>query len=323
MSKEKKLGRGNSIHNPFPASLASECEKASQILDSFINPRFVKLDVGIPRKILANAKGLVIITSLRAGFLGSGRFGSGLIISRLPDGSWSTPSALMTGGGGVGGLIGFELTDFVFVITTDEAVRTLAISGSLTVGGNVSMAAGPVGRTAEAAGTASKKGVAGMLSYSKTRGIYAGVSLEGGVLGERADANKKMYGRKVTAKELLRGDISPPPETASLMRVLNSPYFSTVSPVVSPAESAVELPSNDIHEERAELPSQRPKELPQGIPELDAQASSQRAELGTGPAHEIFELSSGQPQGTSHELDSAVSSSSQFLTQPTSNWNSP
>lgn len=261
----------------------------------------------------------MIVTSLRAGFLGSGRFGSGLIIARLPDGSWSTPSALMTGGGGVGGLIGVELTDFVFVLTTDEAVRTLAISGSLTVGGNVSMAAGPVGRTAEAAGTASKKGVAGMLSYSKTRGIYAGVSLEGGVLRERADANKKMYGRKVTAKELLRGGISPPPETASLMRVLNSPYFPTVSPVMSPVESAVELPSNDIHEERAELPSQQPKEPPHGISELDAQRSSQRAELGTDPTHAVFEMSSGKPQGTSHELGSADSPSSRFLTQSTSN----
>ena len=243
--------------------------------------------------------------------------GSGLIIARLPDGTWSSPSALMTAGAGFGGLIGLELTDFVFVLTSDEAVRSLATFGSLTVGGNISVAAGPVGRTAEAAGTASKKGVAGMLSYSKTRGLYAGASFEGGVLGERADANKKMYGRKVTAKELLRGDISPPPEAASLMRILNSPYFSKESPVVSPVEPAVEIPSNGVHEERAVLPSQRPNEPPQGIPELNAQVSSQRAELDTGP-HEIVELSSDRPQGTSYELDSAGSPSSQFSTQITS-----
>jgi hypothetical protein len=223
----------------------------------------------------------------------------------------------MTAGGGFGGLIGFELTDFVFVLTTDDAVRTLATNGSLTLGGNVSVAAGPVGRSAEAAGAASKKGMAGMLSYSKTRGVYAGVSLEGGVLGERADANKKMYGRRITAKELLRGDISPPPETASLMRVLNSPYFSSVSPGVSPVGSAPELPSNNIHEQRAELPPQPPNQPPPGIPELHAQASSYRAELGTGAPHEVFELSSGEPEGATHELDSAVSPSSQLHAQNT------
>jgi hypothetical protein len=226
----------------------------------------------------------------------------------------------MTGGCGVGGLIGFELTDFVFVLTTTEAVRTLATFGSLTVGGNVSVAAGPVGRTAEAAGAASKKGVAGMLSYSKTRGIYAGVSFEGGVLGERADANKKMYGRKVTAKELLRGDIPPPLETASLMRILNSPYFTAVSPVVSPVEFSVELPSDYSREERVELPPQRPSEPPQGIPELHAQASSQRAELGTGSPHEVFELSSGESQGTTHELNSAVSPSSHLAQTTGDTW---
>lgn len=255
----------------------------------------------------------MIITSLRLGFLGSGRVGSGLVITRLPGGGWSAPSALMTGGLGFGGLIGFELTDFVFVLTSTEAVKHLARSGSLTLGGNVSVAAGPIGRSAEAAGTANKKGVAGMLSYAKTRGLYGGASLEGGVLIERADANQKMYGRKVSAKELLRGDIPPPPEAASLMQILNSPLISPNSPVVSPAGSVTAHDPNTPSQVRAELPSQRPNQPPQGIPELTPEVSTQRAELDTGAHHEIFELPASESQDHAHELDSAVSPSSQYL----------
>ncbi|KAJ5353051.1 hypothetical protein N7452_002025 [Penicillium brevicompactum] len=316
MSKERKFGRGRSIHNPFPASLASECEKASQILESFITPRFVGIDVGIPRKILTRAKGLVIITSFRAGFLGSGRLGSGLITARLPDGTWSSPSALVTGGGGFGGLIGFELTDFVFVLTSTEAVKSFTRAGSITLGGNVSLAAGPVGRSAEAAGTINKKGVAGMLSYAKTRGIYCGVSLEGSMLLERSSANEKMYGRKVTAKELLHGDISPPPEAASLMQILSSPSITPDPPVASPNGPFAPPTARHIGQEGAQLPPQRPDEAPRGISELTAPVSNQRVELDTGAPHEVFELPAGAPNETSHELDSAVSPSSQYLSQP-------
>ncbi|KAJ5376156.1 hypothetical protein N7509_013042 [Penicillium cosmopolitanum] len=307
MSKEKRPGRGKSIHNPFPASMASECEKASLILDSLINPRYIKLDVGIPHKILAEAKGLVILTSLRVGFLGSGRLGSGLIVARLPDGRWSAPCALMTGGAGVGGLVGLELTDFVFVLTSDEAVNALATFGSLTLGLNVSMAAGPMGRSAEATGTASRKGVASMLSYSKTRGLYGGVSLEGGVLLERADANKKIYGRKVTAKELLCGDITPPPETASLMRILNSPCFSSEPAAVSPAEATTDGRPNNIQTESVALPSQTPNLPPSRTHELNGQTAPQIAELDTGPPCDTLELSGDNLQDRPLELESTVS----------------
>jgi len=134
--------------------------------------------------VLSNAKGLAVITILKAGFLGSGRIGSGVVVARLPDGSWSAPSAIALGGAGFGGQIGFELADFVFVLNDTNAVKTFAQAGSLTLGGNVSLAAGPVGRNAEAAGAASLKSVAGIFSYSKTRGLFAGVSLEGSAIIE-------------------------------------------------------------------------------------------------------------------------------------------
>ncbi|EHY59926.1 hypothetical protein HRR83_006286 [Exophiala dermatitidis] len=215
------------INNPLPSSMRSECKKAGKILASFVDPRqSFGPDKVIPPQILANAKGLAVLTVLKAGFLGSGRFGSGIVVARLADGSWSAPSAIATAGGGFGGQIGFELTDFVFILNDYNAVRTFAQAASVTLGGNVSIAAGPVGRNAEAAGAASMKGVAGIFAYSKTKGLFAGVSLEGSVLIERRDANEKMYNGRVTARQLLEGAIRPPPAADPLMRVLNTRVFS-------------------------------------------------------------------------------------------------
>lgn len=163
---------------------------------------------------------------LKAGFLGSGRIGSGIVVARLSDGSWSAPSAIATAGGGFGGQIGFELTDFVFILNDYAAVRTFSQAASVTLGGNVSIAAGPVGRNAEAAGAASLKGVAGIFAYSKTKGLFAGVSLEGSILIERRDANEKMYGGRITARQVLEGGVRPPPGADPLMRVLNTRVFS-------------------------------------------------------------------------------------------------
>ncbi|ELQ35331.1 SH3 domain-containing protein [Pyricularia oryzae Y34] len=204
------------INNPLPSSMASECKKCGKILASFIDPR----------QAYGPDKGLAILTVIKAGFVGSARFGSGLVIARLPDGSWSAPSAIATGGAGVGGQIGFELTDFVFILNDAAAVKTFSQSGSLTLGGNVSIAAGPVGRNAEAAGAASLRSVAGIFSYSKTKGLFAGVSLEGSAIVERKDANTKMYGRPVSAQELLTGGERAPPAAAPLINILTSRAFS-------------------------------------------------------------------------------------------------
>lgn len=118
------------------------------------------------------------------------------------------------------------MTDFVFILNDNAAVRAFSQAASVTLGGNVSIAAGPVGRNAEAAGAASLKGVAGVFAYSKTKGLFAGVSLEGSVLIERRDANEKMYGGRITAKQLLEGGVRPPPAADPLMTVLNTRVFS-------------------------------------------------------------------------------------------------
>ena len=151
-------------------------------------------------------------------------------MARLPDGTWSPPSAIMTGGAGVGGQVGAELTDFVFVLNDYAAVESFAQMGSITLGANVSVAAGPLGRNAEGAGTASLKNVSAVFAYSKTKGLFAGISVEGSAIIERRDANKKFYGSRGTAKCILTGEFDPPPACEPLLRVLESRVFNNSLP---------------------------------------------------------------------------------------------
>ncbi|KAK6204788.1 uncharacterized protein RJT21DRAFT_137234 [Scheffersomyces amazonensis] len=219
------------INNPIPRSLKSESKKAAKVLASFIKPNQIAgADQIIPPRILKNAKGLAIITVLKAGFLFSGRAGSGVIVARLPDGSWSPPSAIVTAGAGVGGQIGAELTDFVFILNTKAAVDSFAQLGSVTLGTNISVAAGPLGRNAEAAGTASLKSASAVFAYSKTKGLFAGVSLEGSAIVERREANRKFYGNNCKARNILAGQVEAPPACDTLMRVLESRVFNNRLP---------------------------------------------------------------------------------------------
>ncbi|KAF9923773.1 hypothetical protein FBU30_006181 [Linnemannia zychae] len=211
------------MNSPLPKDLAGECKRASKILNAFIDPIAAKgVDNIIPPDILSKAQGLAIFTVVKAGFLFSGRAGSGIVVARLEDGTWSAPSAIGTGGMGFGGQIGAEITDFVVVLNNKMAVRSFATGGNVTLGGNLSVAAGPIGRTAEAGASASVKSVAAIYSYSKSKGLFAGVSIEGSVIVERKDANEAFYRQKVTAAELLSGAITPPPQADILYRALNS-----------------------------------------------------------------------------------------------------
>jgi Las17-binding protein actin regulator len=121
---------------------------------------------------------------------------------------------------------GAEVTDFVMILNDAAAVRAFQQLGSVTLGGNLSLAAGPIGRNAEASGAANFKSIAPIFSYSKTKGLFAGVSLEGSVLIERRDANRKFYNAPVTAKQLLTGQFPAPPAADPLYRILNTRAFS-------------------------------------------------------------------------------------------------
>ena len=103
----------------------------------------------IPPEVLRNAKGVAIMTVIKAGFIVSGRAGSGVVVARLGKG-WSGPSAIGTGGAGFGFQIGAEQTEFVIVLNTREAVKAFSQGGNVQLGGDISVAAGPVGRTVEA-----------------------------------------------------------------------------------------------------------------------------------------------------------------------------
>ncbi|EGN98492.1 hypothetical protein SERLA73DRAFT_183532 [Serpula lacrymans var. lacrymans S7.3] len=194
--------------------LPGEAEKAAKILDSFLaDPDHPESALNsIPKAVLQRARGLAVFQVIKAGFVFSGKAGSGIVIARLPDGSWSAPSCIATGGLGWGLQIGADITDFVVVLNSEDAVRAFSIGGNVTIGGNISAAAGPIGTGGSV--QASLAHPAPMFSYSKSKGLFAGLSLEGTVLIQRADANREFYGSNVPARDILGGRV-PPPEVAS------------------------------------------------------------------------------------------------------------
>ncbi|KAI0674531.1 hypothetical protein C8Q78DRAFT_1067524 [Trametes maxima] len=209
------------FNTPLPQPLPKECQKAAQIFKSFVDSGNNGLDGVIPRHVLENAKGFAIFTIFKAGFLFSARAGSGIVIAKLEDGTWSAPSAIGTAGLGVGGQAGAEMTDFLVVLNSRS--KSFMSAGSLTLGGNLSIAVGPLGRNGEAIGSLNTSGkVAAMYSYSKTRGLFGGVSVEGSVIVERQDANAQAYRSDVTVKQLLSGAIPPPEWASPLVKTLEA-----------------------------------------------------------------------------------------------------
>lgn len=211
------------FNTPLPQALPKECAKAAKIFSSFVDNKNNGLDGVIPRSVLENAKGFAIFTVFKAGFLFSARAGTGIVIAKLNDGSWSAPSAIGSAGIGVGGQLGAEMTDFLIILNSTSAVTSFMSAGNLTLGGNMSVAVGPLGRNGEAIGSVNSSGkVAAMYSYSKTRGLFGGVSIEGSVIVERQDANTLAYKQDVTAKMLLSGAIPCPEWASSLVKTLES-----------------------------------------------------------------------------------------------------
>ncbi|KAH7927803.1 DUF500-domain-containing protein [Leucogyrophana mollusca] len=195
-------------------TLPGEADKAAKILNSFLaDPDRPESALNsIPKAVLLHARGLAVFQVIKAGFMFSGKAGSGLVISRLADGSWSAPSCIATGGLGWGLQIGADITDFVIVLNSEDAVKAFSMGGNVTIGGNISASAGPIGTGGSV--QASLAHPAPMFSYSKSKGLFAGLSLEGTVLIERKDANREFYGSPVPARDILGGRV-PPPEVAS------------------------------------------------------------------------------------------------------------
>ena len=171
---------------------------------------------GIPPSVLKAARGVAILTVTKAGFIGSGRAGTGVVVARLDKG-WSGPSSIGTGGLGFGFQAGVEVTEFVMILNTPAAVEAFSKQANVTLGGNLSVSAGPVGRSAEA-GVSLQSAI---YSYSRSQGFFAGVSLEGTVIGVKDDYNQAYYGKPVTAQEILSGKVQPPAGARNLLTVLS------------------------------------------------------------------------------------------------------
>ncbi|CAM4645287.1 hypothetical protein PO909_011846 [Leuciscus waleckii] len=207
------------MNNPIPANLKSEAKKAGKILREFteISNRMGP-DKLIPAHVIAKAQGLAILSVFKAGFMITARGGSGIVIARLADGRWSAPSAIGIAGLGGGFEIGLESSDFVIILNQRRAVDAFSKGGNLTLGGNCTVAVGPLGRNLEA--DVAFRSTAAVYSYCKSRGLYAGVSLVGSYLIERKETNRKFYGQDIRASAILNGDVEPPPEAFDLYTIL-------------------------------------------------------------------------------------------------------
>ncbi len=177
----------------------------------------------VPPKILSKAQGIAIIPGqFKAGFVFGARYGRGLVMVRQEDGTWSNPVFISSFGGSFGLQAGAQATDLVLVFKGKRSVENfLRGKGKLTMGLDASVAAGPVGRAAEA-GT-DVKFRAEILSYSRNRGVFAGVSAGGGSLSVDRKVNADYYGMEVVPAQILaaKNDLKPPTSARDLRRLIN------------------------------------------------------------------------------------------------------
>ncbi len=185
----------------------------------------------IPPAMLRDAAGVAVIPDLvKAGFLVGGRFGRGVVVPRKADGSWGDPVFVTLAGGGFGLQAGIQSADVILVFKTAKSLdRVLQGKGKVTLGGDIGIAAGPVGRQAEAATDGQLK--AEIYSYSRSRGLFAGVSLEGAAIWSDAVANRDFYRERglpqaaatKLLKEWLTSQSTPPVQAAPVLPPVTPP----------------------------------------------------------------------------------------------------
>jgi lipid-binding SYLF domain-containing protein len=166
-------------------------------------------DRRVPTELLSKAEAIAVIPNVvKAGLVLGGRHGRGLISVRAADGTWSNPSFLTINGGSFGFQAGVQSTDVVLVFRSKRGVDSI-VNGKFTLGADAAVAAGPVGRNAQASTDGQLK--AEIYSYSRSRGLFAGVALDGSVLSIDHKANQKVYGSKVTPRRIFEGGVSGVP----------------------------------------------------------------------------------------------------------------
>jgi SH3 domain-containing YSC84-like protein 1 len=200
------------ITNSAHANYQDDVDQAVAIIESFQKIP----EQAIPTAVLRNARGLAIMTVTKAGFVVSGRGGKGIVIARTGKG-WSGPSAIGTGGMGFGFQAGAQVSEIVIILNTPAAVDAFTKDGDVTLGGNLSVTAGPIGRDAEA-----RVGLQSvMYSYSRSSGVFGGLSVEGTVVATRNQDNAAYYGKPVQAKDILAGKVPAPKGAGKLRQILS------------------------------------------------------------------------------------------------------
>ncbi len=177
-------------------------------------------DKGIPQDLLAKAQCIVIVPELKtAAFVVGGKYGKGFLSCRSTTGTgWSAPGAVRIEGGSVGFQIGGSTTDVIMLVMNERGADKL-LSSKFTLGGEASVAAGPVGRRATAQTDAQMH--ADILSWSRAQGLFAGIALEGATLRQDLDDNAAMYGQKLPNRDIVTKDVQPPAAAQKLLGLLN------------------------------------------------------------------------------------------------------
>lgn len=202
---------------PLPAS---DKEKINERLEDAgtVMKEILGMPDTIPKDMLNKAVCVMVIPAVKKGaFIVGGTYGRGAITCRTGEdfgGPWSAPSMYRLIGGNVGFQIGGEATDFVLLVMNDGGVKAI-LRGKVKLGADASVALGPVGRTADAQTNGMMQ--AEVLAYSRARGVFAGIALEGANLEEDHDANKSLYGQDLSAMDIVRRGKVQPPSGAQLM----------------------------------------------------------------------------------------------------------
>jgi len=209
----------------FSTSADKEAKEEDRVKDAGrVITEILNVPDDIPQDLLDKADCVAVFPSvLKAAFIVGASYGRGVMTCRTGqsfNGPWGAPSMMALEGGSFGLQIGGEATDFVLLIMNDRGANGI-LASKVKLGGDASVAAGPVGRSASAETDASMR--AEILSYSRARGAFAGVSLEGSTIRPDNDANERIYGQKMSARDIvLRHETSPPPAAAQLLSTLNA-----------------------------------------------------------------------------------------------------
>lgn len=199
--------------SPAAANPFERLGNAAVVLDELLSAP----DQGVPADLLKRAACVVVVPGLKKAGLGlGGEYGRGYAVCRIGDG-WSAPAGVRMESGSVGFQIGVSEIDVVLLVMNRRGMDRL-LSSRFTLGGDASVAAGPLGRSAEAKTDVTMR--AEILSYSRSRGVFAGIALEGATLREDASANRELYRRQARNRAILGGSVKTPDDATELMVVL-------------------------------------------------------------------------------------------------------